>query len=48
MVENVIKQLNQKFKKVAEFESYETAYNSIKLLVIHYRFHVLNCSRIPQ
>ncbi len=47
MVENVIKQLNQKFKKVAGFESYETAYNSINLLVMRYRFHTFGCSRIP-
>jgi len=47
IVENVIKQLNQKFKKVAGFEFYETAYNSIKLLVMRYRFHTFNCSRIP-
>jgi hypothetical protein len=47
IVENVIKQLNQKFKKVAGFESYETAYNSISLLVMRYRFHKFNCSRIP-
>ena len=47
IVENVVKQLNQKFKKVAGFEFYETAYNSIKLLVMRYRFHVFNCSRIP-
>ena len=47
IVENVIKQLNQKFKKVAGFESYETAYNSISLLIMRYRFHKFNCSRIP-
>jgi len=46
LIENVIKQLNQKFKKVAGFESYETAYNSIKLLIMRYRFHAFNCSRI--
>lgn len=47
IVENVIKQLNQKYKKVGGFESYETAYNSIKLLVMRYRFHKFSCSRIP-
>lgn len=47
IVENVIKQLNQKFKKVAGFEYYETACNSIKLLVMRYRFHKFACSRIP-
>jgi hypothetical protein len=47
IVENVIKQLNQKFRKVAGFEFYETAYNSIKSLVMRYIFHILNCSRIP-
>jgi hypothetical protein len=47
MVENVIKQLNQKFKKVAGFEGYETACNSIKLLVMRYRFHTFSCFRIP-
>lgn len=47
IVENVIKQLNQKFKKVAGFEGYETACNSIKLLVMRYRFHTFGCSRIP-
>lgn len=46
IVENVIKQLNQKFKKVAGFESYTTAYNSISLLVMRYRFHKFTCSRI--
>lgn len=46
VVENVIKQLNQKFKKVAGFESYETAYNSIALLIMRYRFHKFSCSRI--
>ena len=46
IVENVIKQLNQKFKKVAGFESYETARNSISLLIMRYRFHKFNCSRI--
>ncbi len=47
IVENIIKQLNQKFKKVAGFEGYERACNSIKLLVMRYRFHTFNCSRIP-
>lgn len=47
IIENVIKQLNQKFKKVAGFESYQTAYNSISLLVMRYRFHEFKCSRIP-
>ena len=47
IAENVVKQLNQKFKKVVGFESYETAYNSIKLLVMRYRFHTFNCSRMP-
>jgi transposase-like protein len=47
IVENVIKQLNQKFKKVAGFESYETAYHSISLLVMRYRFHKFTCSRKP-
>ena len=46
IVENVIKQLNQKLKKVAGFESYPTAYNSINLLVMRYRFHKFTCSRI--
>lgn len=46
IVENVIKQLNQKFKKVAGFETYKTAYNSISLLIMRYRFHRFNCSRI--
>ena len=45
IVENVIKQLNQKFKKVAGFEFYDTACNSIKLLVMCYRFYTFNCSR---
>ena len=47
VVENVVKQLNQKLKKVAGFELYQTAYNSISLLVMHYRFHKFSCSRIP-
>lgn len=47
IVENVIKQLNQKFKKVAGFESEKTAYNSISLLIMRYRFHKFSCSRIP-
>lgn len=47
IIENVIKQLNQKLKKVAGFESYETAYHSIALLIMHYRFHKFTCSRLP-
>lgn len=46
IVENVIRQLNQKFKKVAGFKSYQTAYNSISLVVMRYRFHRFSCSRI--
>lgn len=46
-MENIIKQLNQKFKKVARFEPYETVYNSIKFLVMRYHFHTFNCSWIP-
>ncbi|PIZ14890.1 hypothetical protein COY51_07025, partial [Candidatus Desantisbacteria bacterium CG_4_10_14_0_8_um_filter_39_17] len=47
IIENVIKQLNQKFKKVAGFEKFHTAFNSISLLIMHYRFHKFTCSRIP-
>jgi len=47
IIENVIRQLNQKFKKVAGFERRNTAFNSISLLIIHYRFHKFTCSRIP-
>jgi hypothetical protein len=46
VVENVIRQLNQKLKKVAGFESPKTAHNSISLLIMHYRFHRFDCSRI--
>lgn len=47
VIENVIKQLNQKFKKTGGYESYPTAYNSISLLIMRYRFHKFSCSRIP-
>jgi transposase-like protein len=47
VVENVIRQLNMKLKKMAGFESYETAYHSISLLIMRYRFHKFECSRIP-
>jgi transposase-like protein len=47
VVENVIRQLNMKFKKMAGFESYETAYHSIRLLIMRYRFHKFECSRVP-
>jgi transposase-like protein len=47
IVENVIRQLNQKLKKIAGFQSYQTAYNSLSLLVMRYRFHKFECSRIP-
>ncbi len=47
IVENVIKQLNQKLKKVAGFELYKTAYHSISLLIMRYRFHKFTCSRKP-
>jgi hypothetical protein len=46
IIENVIRQLNQKLKKVSGFESYETARNSISLLIMRYRFHRFSCSRI--
>lgn len=45
IIENVIKQLNQKLKKIAGFKTYQTAYNSLSLLIMHYRFHKFNCSR---
>ncbi|UCE17337.1 MAG: transposase [Gemmatimonadota bacterium] len=47
IIENVIRQLNQKLKKIAGFQSYQTAHNSLSLLVMRYRFHKFDCSRIP-
>jgi len=47
IVENIIKQLNQKFKKVTGFEFYETACNSIKLLVMRYVFIPLTVLGYP-
>ena len=47
IIENVIRQLNQKFKKVAGFERRNTAFNSISLLIMHYRLHKFTCSGIP-
>jgi len=45
IAETVIRQLNRKLKTMDGYQRTDTAYNSLKLLVMHYRFKKFSCSR---
>ena len=46
IIEGIIRILSRKIDDTDGFESFETAWNSLKLLIMNYRFHPFSCSRI--
>jgi hypothetical protein len=46
IIESIIRQLSRKIDRIDGFHSAETAWNSLKLLIMKYRFHTFTCSRI--
>lgn len=46
IIEGIIRQLSRKIDRTDGFESADTAWNSLKLLIMKYRFHTFKCSRI--
>lgn len=46
IIEGIIRQLSRKIDRTDGFHSTETAWNSLKLLIMKYRFHQFTCSRI--
>lgn len=46
IVEGVISQLSRKITDTDGFSYFSTAWNSLKLLIMNYRFHKFSCSRI--
>jgi hypothetical protein len=46
IIESIIHQLSRKIDRTDGFRSAETAWNSLKLLIMKYRFHTFTCSRI--
>ena len=46
IIEGIIRILSRKINDTDGFESFETAWNSLKLLIMNYRFHPFSCSRI--
>lgn len=45
IIEGIIRNLSRKINDTDGFESLETAWNSLKLLIMSYRFHPFSCSR---
>lgn len=46
IIESIIHQLSRKIDRTDGFCSAETAWNSLQLLIMKYRFHTFTCSRI--
>lgn len=46
IIEGIIRNLSRKIDDTDGFESFETAWNSLRLLIMNYRFHPFSCSRI--
>jgi hypothetical protein len=46
IIESIIRQLSRKIDRTDGFRSPETAWNSLQLLIMKYRFHTFTCSRI--
>jgi len=46
IIESIIRQLSRKIDRTDGFGSVETAWNSLQLLIMKYRFHKFTCSRI--
>jgi len=46
IIEGIIRQLSRKIDRTDGFMSTTTAWNSLKLLIMKYRFHTFKCSRI--
>ena len=47
IIEGIIRQLSRKITDTDGFETPETAWNTLKLLIMNYRFHSFSCSRLP-
>jgi len=47
IMEGIIRQLSRKITDTDGFETPETAWNTLKLLIMNYRFHSFSCSRLP-
>jgi len=47
IMEGIIRQLSRKITDTDGFETPEIAWNTLKLLIMNYRFHLFSCSRIP-
>jgi len=45
LIEGIIRNLSRKIDDTDGFESLETAWHSLKLLIMNYRFHPFSCSR---
>jgi hypothetical protein len=46
IIESIIRQLSRKIDRTDGFRSADTAWNSLQLLIMKYRFHKFTCSRI--
>jgi hypothetical protein len=46
IIESIIHQLSRKIDRTDGFRSAKTAWNSLKLLIMKFRFHTFTCSRI--
>lgn len=47
LMESIIRQLDRKIEDTDGFETKPTAWNSLKMLIMRYRFHRFSCSRVP-
>lgn len=47
IIEGIIRQLSRKIADTDGFETPDSAWNTLKLLIMNYRFHSFSCSRIP-
>lgn len=45
IIEGIIRNLSRKIDDTDGFESFKTAWNSLRLLIMSYRFHPFSCSR---
>ena len=48
IIEGIIDKLTHKITDCHGFSSHKTAWNSIKMIIMNYRFHKFSCSRIQE
>lgn len=48
VIEGIIRQLSRKIHDTDGYQTFDTAWRSLQLLILRYRFHRFSCSRTPE